>query len=93
MNIGRYLTNFGVIGAFLGVLGVRRQTESMPRDWRRFLVWGAWILSLVLAFASVNHQIEDELLEQDRKEAQKTQKQQAKALKKAEKQIAKAASR
>lgn len=89
MGIGKYLTNLGVIGAFLGVLGVKRQTEAMPKDWRRFLVWGAWVLSLVFAVASVSHQVDDELHEEAQKEAEKLNKQQAKAVKKAAKLIAK----
>ncbi len=81
MSIGKYLTNIGVIGALLGALGTMRQTQEMPRDWRRFVIWGVWAAGLTLAIAGVAKQQDDELREAQIKEAQ----QQAKAEKKAAK--------
>ncbi len=63
MSIGKYLTNLGVIGAALGALGTARQTQAMPRDWRRFIVWGVWAAGLLLAIVGVAKQIEDEQFE------------------------------
>lgn len=60
MSIGKYLTNIGVLGALMGVISVSRQTRNMPHDWRRYLVWGTWILGLVLAIAGVAKADEDE---------------------------------
>ncbi|MEB4615853.1 hypothetical protein [Leucobacter sp. M11] len=60
MSIGKYLTNFGVLGALMGVLSVSKQTRNMPNDWRRYLVWGSWMLGLVLAIAGVAKAQEDE---------------------------------
>ncbi|CAG7597489.1 hypothetical protein ACFPZL_06780 [Leucobacter soli] len=63
MSIGKYLTNMGVIGALFGALGTARQAQSMPRDWRRFLVWGVWAAGLVLAIVGVAKQLDDEQFE------------------------------
>lgn len=60
VEVGKYLTNFGVLGAAAGVLSTARRTSAMPRDWRRFIVWGVWIAGLVLAIAGVALQGEDE---------------------------------
>jgi len=71
MSIGKYVTNFGVIGALLGALGTARQTRSMPRDWRRFVVWGVWAAGFVLAVAGVAKQPQDEQFEEAQKEAER----------------------
>lgn len=60
IEIGKYLTNFGVIGAAAGALSTAKRTGSMPRDWRRFVVWGVWAAGLALAIASVAMQDADE---------------------------------
>ena len=41
----------------------------MRRDWRRFLVWGVWLLGLALAVASVAMQEQDREDEIARKES------------------------
>lgn len=71
MSLGKYLTNFGVIGAVIGALGTARQTQSMPKDWRRFIVWGVWGAGLVLAIAGVAKQIDDEEFESAQEAAQR----------------------
>ncbi|WP_125100327.1 hypothetical protein [Leucobacter chromiireducens] len=53
MSIGKYLTNPGVLGAAVGAVSTARRTGSMPRDWRRFVVWGVWLATLALAVGSV----------------------------------------
>ncbi|HUH53998.1 MAG TPA: hypothetical protein VLZ31_08190 [Microbacteriaceae bacterium] len=53
MQIGKYVTNFGIIGALLGAIGVSKQTKKMPEDWRRYIVWLVWLLGLILTVASV----------------------------------------
>lgn len=68
MSIGKYLTNFGVIGALLGALGTARQTQSMPRDWRRYVIWAVWAAGLVLAIVSVAKQEEDRRYEEELRE-------------------------
>ena len=60
MSIGKYVTNAGVLGAAISALGTAKQTQSMPKDWRRFVVWGGWAASLLLALASVSKQLDDE---------------------------------
>ncbi|MCB1274648.1 MAG: hypothetical protein KDB25_09700 [Leucobacter sp.] len=60
MGIGKYLTSMSVIGALLGALGTARQTQAMPKDWRRYLVWGVWAAGLVLAVVGVAKQVDDE---------------------------------
>lgn len=83
MSIGKYLTNFGVIAALLGALSTMRQTQGMPRDWRRFVVWGVWAASLVLTIVGVAKQADDEQFEEDMKVAEQQAKQLAKAAKRA----------
>lgn len=60
IQIGKYLTNLSVIGAAVGALSTAKRTESMPRDWRRLVVWGVWAAGLVLAVAGVAMQERDE---------------------------------
>ena len=79
MSIGKYLTNIGVIAALFGALGTLRQTQSMPKDWRRFLIWGIWGAGLILALVSVAKQPQDEEYESEAKAAE----QQAKRIEKA----------
>ncbi|XPP26355.1 MAG: hypothetical protein ACNYNX_12190 [Leucobacter sp.] len=83
MSIGKYLTNFGVIAALFGALGTLRQTQSMPKDWRRFLVWGIWAAGLALAIVSVAKQPQDEEHEAEMKEAEHRAKLAEKAARKA----------
>lgn len=71
MSIGKYLTNVGVIGALIGALGTLRQTQSMPKDWRRYLVWVVWAAGLALAIAGVAKQQDDEREEYELKEARR----------------------
>lgn len=59
MKIGKYITNFGVLGSAVSAVGVMKQTKQMPSDWRRYLIWAMWLLSLVLAVARVAKQQED----------------------------------
>ncbi|WP_053353461.1 hypothetical protein [Leucobacter musarum] len=60
MSIGKYVTNPGVLGAAFGAVSTARRTQSMRKDWRRFLVWGVWIAGLALAVASVAMQERDD---------------------------------
>ena len=53
MKIGKYVTNIGVIASLAGAIGVRRQTQRMPSDFRRVIVWAVWALGVALAVASV----------------------------------------
>lgn len=85
MAIGKYLTNFGVIGAVLGVLGTLKQTREMPNDWRRYVVWIVWVAGLVLAIGSVSKQVDDEIYEAEFEAAQREEKQREKEQKKAQK--------
>lgn len=60
MSIGKYVTNPGILGALFGALGTAKRTQTMRKDWRRFLVWGVWIAGLALAVASVAMQEQDD---------------------------------
>jgi len=82
MGIGKYLTNLGVIGALIGALGTLRQTQQMPKDWRRYLVWAVWAAGLALAIGSVSKQPDDEAYEAEMKAQQKVLKEQAKLARK-----------
>jgi len=81
MSIGKYLTNIGVIGALLGALGTMRQTQSMPKDWRRYVVWGVWAAGLLLAVAGAAKQPDDEAYEAAVEEQRREEKRAAKAQK------------
>lgn len=83
MSIGKYLTNIGVIGALIGALGTMKQTQQMPKDWRRFIVWGVWAAGVALAIAGVSKQAEDEAYEAEQQRAEQQAKAEAKALRKA----------
>lgn len=61
IRIGKYLTSFAVIGAFLGVFGVIRQSRAMPKDWRLAIIWAIWLLGLVLAITDVAKRKSDEI--------------------------------
>jgi hypothetical protein len=83
MSIGKYLTNIGVIGALVGALGTMRQTQAMPKDWRRYIVWVVWAAGLALAIAGVAKQAEDEQYEAELKEFDREQKAASKAARRA----------
>ncbi|QDZ14228.1 hypothetical protein [Humibacter ginsenosidimutans] len=50
----KYLLNWGVVSAALGVVSVIQTTREGRRDWRLILVWAGWALSLVVAVTSVH---------------------------------------
>ncbi|MBO1902131.1 hypothetical protein J4H92_09245 [Leucobacter weissii] len=79
MSLGKYLTNFGVIAALIGAAGTFRQTQAMPKDWRRFVVWGVWAAGLLLTVAGVAKQSDDEEQEKAAREAQRQAKKALKA--------------
>lgn len=60
IRLGKYLTNWGVIGAFLAVFSVIRQSRELPKDWRLALIWAVWLIGLVLAIAGVAKRNSDE---------------------------------
>ena len=76
MSIGKYVTNVGVLGALAGALGTARQTQSMRKDWRRFVIWGVWAAGLLLAIVSVAKQPEDEEFEAAQREVERREKRQ-----------------
>ena len=82
MSIGKYVTNPGVLGAAIGALGTAKQTQQMPKDWRRYLVWVVWAAGLALAIAGVAKQEDDERREAEIKEAHRNAKAEAKAARK-----------
>lgn len=59
MSIGKYVTSPAVIGAALGAMSTAKRANTIPRDWRRFVVWGVWAAGLALAVASVAMQDQD----------------------------------
>ncbi|UBH06784.1 hypothetical protein K8P10_002295 [Leucobacter sp. Psy1] len=64
MSIGRYVTNPGVIGSAISVLGVIKRTKNMPADWRRLIVWGIWLGGFALSVAGVAKEEEDRVFEE-----------------------------
>lgn len=83
MEIGRYVFNFGIITSALSSIAIIRQTKQMPKDWRRYLVWGSWATSFVLAVLSVRYADSDKEYIAERKEHAKEQAALQKAAKKA----------
>lgn len=59
MQIGKFVTSPSVIGAAIGAIGTAKKASSMPRDWRRYLVWATWLAGFALAVASVAMQDQD----------------------------------
>lgn len=53
ISIGKYVTNFGVLGALAGAASTAKRVDKMPHDWRRSIVWLVWLAGLVLAIAGV----------------------------------------
>ncbi len=82
MSIGKYLTSTAIIGALFGALGTAKQAENMPKDWRRYLVWGVWGAGLLLAIVGVARQQDEEEDEAEQKNARRALKSQAKSLRK-----------
>ena len=64
IEIGKYVTNLGVIGAAAGALSTAKRTASMRHDWRRYIVWGVWAGGFILAIASVAMQEKDQEFEE-----------------------------
>lgn len=61
MKIGKYLTNLSILSSVGGAYGVWKQSKSMPRDWRRSVLWIVWLLGVVLAVASVAEEERDSI--------------------------------
>lgn len=49
----KFLFNAGLLGAIFGGFSALRQTVRGPRDWRLYLIWGGWIISVALAIADI----------------------------------------
>lgn len=86
MSIGKYVTNASVIGSLIGAIGTAKQTTSMPKDWRRALVWGVWAAGLALAIAGVARREADDAFLAEQEEHAYLARLEAKAAKKAAKQ-------
>ncbi|RRD61758.1 hypothetical protein [Leucobacter sp. OH1287] len=71
MRIGKYITNFGILSSLAGAIGVSKQTKNMPKDWRRYVVWGVWLAGVVLTIASVKLADEDKEFIAQKKEFDK----------------------
>lgn len=48
----KFLLNAGIVGAIFSGISALRQTVRGPRDWRLYLIWGGWALSLALVIAN-----------------------------------------
>ena len=55
----KYLFNLGLISAVLGVIGVIRQTQRGPRDWRLLLGWLTWGIGVAIAVGTVIEQAKE----------------------------------
>ena len=59
----KFLLNAGIVGAIFGGISALRQTVRGPRDWRLYLLWGGWLVSLALVIANAVFESREE--EQD----------------------------
>lgn len=86
MAIGKYIMNVGIISSLISGVGVAKKAKEAPADWRRYLIWSTWVISVVLSIASVHFAEQDrEFIEQkraDEKEVKRRQKEMKKELKK-----------
>jgi len=49
----KFLLNTTVLGALFGGVSVVRATVKGPRDWRTWLMWAGWGISLAVAIGTV----------------------------------------
>ncbi|HEY2642952.1 MAG TPA: hypothetical protein VGI56_04280 [Galbitalea sp.] len=61
----KYLFSGSVLSAAFGIVGVLRNTQRGPRDWRTVLLWVAWGATLAAAIGTVAIDAKQAELEED----------------------------
>ena len=52
-TLRKYLMNGAIISSVLSGLAALRQGRKAPTDWRTYLTWIAWVLTLIVALGTV----------------------------------------
>ncbi len=61
----KFLFNTTVLGAVFGGVSVVRATVKGPRDWRTWLMWAGWGISLAVAIGTVVKEAQEAELEDE----------------------------
>jgi hypothetical protein len=61
----KFLLNTTVLGALFGGVSVVRATVKGPRDWRTWLMWAGWGISLAVAIGTVVKEAQEIELEDE----------------------------
>jgi hypothetical protein len=59
-TLRKYLVNGAIISSVLSGVSAFRQQRRAPNDWRTYLTWIAWALTLVVAIGTVRIESQDE---------------------------------
>lgn len=52
-TLRKYLFNGAIISAVFSGISAFRQQRNAPTDWRTYLTWVAWLLTLIVALGTV----------------------------------------
>ena len=52
-TLRKYLMNGAIISSILSAVSALRQQRKGPVDWRTYLTWIAWVLTLIVAIGTV----------------------------------------
>jgi hypothetical protein len=58
-TLRKYLMNGAIISSVLSGVSAIRQGRKEPGDWRTYLTWVAWVLTLIVAIGTVRIQSQD----------------------------------
>ena len=50
----KFLMNGTFISVLFSVFGLIKTTMTGKRDWKLFLLWASWVLSLIAVIAAIN---------------------------------------
>lgn len=59
-TLRKYLLNGAIVSAVFSGISAFRQQRNAPTDWRTYVTWVAWLLTLVVAIGTVRIESEDE---------------------------------
>jgi hypothetical protein len=55
-TLRKYLLNGTILSALLSGFSALRHQRKEPADWRTYLTWASWVLTLIVAFGTVRIQ-------------------------------------
>lgn len=58
-TLRKYLLNGAIISSVLSGVSAVRQGRKDPSDWRTYLTWIAWVLTLIVALGTVRIESQD----------------------------------